>query len=192
MQVSSSNASNVLTRSTTGARANGPRPLPDALRTYIAWKFDQVQPGTFRRNKAQFAHHAYPVVGPLPTHGRNTPALESSRDRGPFLYFVCDDQELVRYVGKSHEDQVIQRWVRPGIGGPAKHYWTHSTAGGGCVFNIADGLKTGASRHYTLRYVPVSEIAQEVWMQLATASAFDVARLERAVIDELSPDWNRS
>lgn len=29
----------------------------------------------------------------------------------PYLYFVCDDKGLVRYVGKSLEDQVLQRWI---------------------------------------------------------------------------------
>lgn len=192
MHVPTSSFSNELAHSTIKVWSKGPQPLPNALRAYIAWKFDRVLPGTFRRNKAQFAHHEYPIVGPLPTHGRNTPALESSHSSGPYLYFVCDDQGLVHYVGKSKEDQVLQRWIRPGIGGPANHYWTHSTVSGGCVFNIADGLKTGASRHYTLHYVPASEIAQEVWVQLNLVAASDVASAERALICALSPDWNRS
>lgn len=192
MHVPSSNVSNGLAYSSVKAWSKGPKPLPNALRTYIAWKFDRVLPGTFRRNKAQFAHHAYPIVGPLPTRGRNTPALESSHSRGPYLYFVCDDQGLVHYVGKSQEDQVLQRWVRPGVGGPAKHYWTHSTASGGCVFNIAEGLKTGASSHYTLHYVPASEITQEMWMTLDLVAAADVGAAERAFIRLLAPDWNCS
>ena len=107
--------------------------LPTGLKTYLAWNFETVLTGTFRRNKADFAHHQYPILAPLPSDGRNTPAIEKSIQGGPCLYFVCDDRQHVCYVGMSKEDQVIHRWVRPGIGGPAKHYWTHSTKSGGCV-----------------------------------------------------------
>lgn len=175
-----------------GGAALESRQLPGALRSYVAWCFDRVLPGTFRRNKADFAHHLYPVLGPLPTAARNTPALETSRQAGPYLYFVCDDQAHVRYVGKSLEDHVLQRWIRPGVGGPAKHYWTHSTKRGGCVFNIAQGLQSGQSAQYTLRYVPLSEIGDDVWLVLGLkcAPALDVA--ERAFIAALAADWNRS
>lgn len=173
-----------------------PSPLPPTLKTYVAWRFDRVLPGAFRRNKAQFAHHEYPILAPLPTAARNTPALQRSRLGGPYLYFVCDAQERVRYVGKSKEDQVLQRWIRPGMGGPAKHYWTHSTAGGGCVFNIANGLQAGESSHYTLRYVPVAEVPAGLWEQLGTdpgvALEADARRAESAFIRALAPDWNRS
>jgi hypothetical protein len=42
-------------------RAPFPVSLPRSLRTYTAWRFDGVLPGSFKRNKAQFAHHDYPV-----------------------------------------------------------------------------------------------------------------------------------
>lgn len=172
----------------------GPLPvsLPRSLRTYTAWRFDGVLPGSFKRNKAQFAHHDYPVLGPLPTAGRNTPAQERAMSAGPFLYFVCDSQERVRYVGKSLEQHVLQRWIRPGLGGPAKHYWTHSTASGGCVFNIASGLKSGESTHYTLRYVPVSDVGTELLATMGLSSADDLGRVERAFIKALGADWNRA
>lgn len=96
--------------------------LPADLKTYLAWRFEATIPGSFRRNKADFAHHEYPILAPLPTAGRQTAPLERSTRSGPYIYFVCDAREQVRYVGKSLEDQVIQRWVRPGVGGPAKHY----------------------------------------------------------------------
>ncbi len=169
-----------------------PKALPSALRTYVAWRFDRVLPGTFRRNKAQFAHHVYPVLGPLPTDGRNTPLVERSRQAGPYLYFVCDANDRVRYVGKSLEDHVLQRWVRPGVGGPAKHYWTHSTASGGCVFNIAKGLQAGESLHYTLRYVPIGEVSAEIWREMGASPGVDLGSAERAFIRALAADWNRS
>jgi hypothetical protein len=135
-----------------------PSPIPADLKTYIAWRFDRVLPGSFRRRKADFAHHEYPILAPLPSLGRNTPPIERSATPGPFVYFVCDTTGLVRYVGKSLENQVIQRWVRPGVGGPAKHYWTHSTRSGGAVFEIARGIATGSSPVFTLRYTPVAEL----------------------------------
>lgn len=140
--------------------------LPATLKTYVAWRFTQVLPGSFRRAKAALAHHLYPILAPLPPQGRNTPALERSAQHGPYIYFVLDDQERVHYVGKSKEKEVIQRWVRPGVGGPATHYWTHSRSTGGCVFEIARGLETSTSRHYTLRYVPVAEIGDDVLQAL--------------------------
>lgn len=172
-----------------------PSILPANLKTYRAWKFDHLLPGTFRRNKAEFAHHEYPILGPLPTEGRRTCALERSPNTGPYIYFVCDAKEMVRYVGKSLEEQVIHRWVRPGVGGPSKHYWTHSTRSGGCVFSIAKGLQNGESRFYTLRYVPISELTK---VHLASLGISDphgdhsgmTEHIERAMIRALDPDWN--
>lgn len=174
------------------ARAHGPQNLPAKMRTYVAWRFDRVLNGTFKRNKAQFAHHDYPILAPLPTAARNTPAQERSKLQGPYLYFVCDDQGRVRYVGKTLEDQVLHRWIRPGVGGPAKHYWTHSTARGGCVFNIADGLTAGRSKHFTLCYVPLAEIEASVWVSLGHGPDVDLNLAEGFLIRALGADWNRS
>ncbi len=164
------------------------------INTYVAWNFTEVLAGTFRRNKADFAHHAYPIVGPLPHAARNTPAIEQSASTGPYIYFVCDDQQRVCYVGKSQEAQVIHRWVRPGVGGPAKHYWTHSTKKGGCVFEIAKGIQSGKSKHYTLRYVPLMEIGQNVLASLGFGAQdpknLSLVAIESALISALSPEWN--
>lgn len=174
------------------ACATGPQTLPAALRTYVAWRFDCVLQGSFTRNKKQFAHHVYPVLGPLPTAARNTPELERSRLHGPYLYFVCDANDRVRYVGKSLEDRVLQRWIRPGVGGPASHYWTHSTASGGCVFNIEKGLRSRESAHFTLRYVPIAEVPRDVWVQLGVSGPVDPRTAERAFINALRADWNQA
>ena len=171
-----------------------PSQLPSQLKTYVAWIFNNVLPGTFRRAKVDFAHHEYPIIAPLPTNKRNTQPLESSRLGGPYLYFVTDDQSQVRYVGKSLEKHVIQRWVRPGIGGAAPHYWTHTTKSGGCVFNIAKGLKGGDSKTYTLRYVPVMEIAPEVLTALGfpvmADPSLNLELIEKAMTRTLGADWN--
>ncbi|MCW5631814.1 MAG: hypothetical protein KIT17_00610 [Rubrivivax sp.] len=173
-----------------------PSTLPADLTTYLAWRFDAVLPGTFRRNKVDFAHHEYPILAPLPTGGRNTPPLERAAKGGPYVYFVCHAASLVRYVGKSLEEQVIQRWVRPGVGGPAKHYWTHSTRSGGAVFEIARGLASGKSPFFALRYVPVAELDEarrrRFGLQPGEEPARQAERAEQGLIRELLPDWNRS
>lgn len=170
--------------------------LPAALKTYLAWKFDAVIPGSFRRNKAAFAHHEYPILGPLPAEGRKTSVLQRSSNVGPFVYFVCDDQDQVRYIGKTLELGVLQRWIRPGVGGPATQYWTHSTASGGCVFSIASELLSKASAHFTLRYVPVGDIdvamRTSVGVKGEGSDAAMASLLEKAFIKALRPDWNVS
>lgn len=171
-----------------------PAVLPADIRTYVAWRFDAVLPGSFRRNKADFAHHLYPILSPLPKAGRHTAPLEASPSSGPYVYFVCDSGGLVRYVGKSLEEQVIHRWVRPGIGGPAKHYWTHSTRSGGAVFEIARGLQSGASMHYELRYLPTAELSSAYRTEFGIGPAHDTptaaALAEAGLIRMLRPDWN--
>ncbi len=173
---------------------SSPTKLPNDLKTYLAWKFDAVLQGTFRRNKADFAHHNYPIVAPLPTAGRHTPALERSVKAGPYVYFVCDASGDVRYVGKSLEDQVIQRWVRPGVGGPAKHYWTHSTRSGGAVFEIARGISSGTSPFFTLQYMPIEELGETYRSRFGigddSTPATMAALAETGLIQVLRPDWN--
>lgn len=171
-----------------------PAQLPSDLTTYKAWRFDSVLAGTFRRNKADFAHHDYPILAPLPHAGRQTQPIEASVHGGPYVYFVVDDAGWVRYVGKSLEGQVIHRWVRPGVGGPAKHYWTHSTRSGGAVFEIARGLQGGESAHYDLRYFGVPGLSQrhreQYGITAAHLAAQAAALAETALIRALSPDWN--
>ena len=170
--------------------------LPPSLSTQVAWQFNAVLAGSFRRNKADFAHLEYPVLGPLPGSGRNTAPKERSAATGPFIYFVVDDQEHVRYIGKSMEDQVLRRWMRPGVGGPADYYWTHSTRTGGCVFLIARGLQSGESRHYTLRYAAVADLPKQLVSGLdalaAVSLASAAAHAEKALIRALRPDWNKA
>ncbi|MGJ7523797.1 hypothetical protein ACSFA0_25200 [Variovorax sp. LT1P1] len=172
-----------------------PSTLPSTFDTHVAWRFDAIIPGTFRRNKAAFAHHEYPIVGPLPSAGRKTLPKEKASSTGPFVYFVLDDQERVRYVGKSLESNVLHRWMRPGVGGPAKTYWTHSTRSGGCVFAIAAALRSGESRHFTLRYSPVTDVPPTLGGGLLSSLPGDTAaaadRIEHALILALRPDWNK-
>lgn len=171
-----------------------PAKLPTELKTYLAWKFDAVLPGTFRRVKKQFADFDYPILAPLPTHGAITPAKEGAGKAGPFAYFICDDVGNVRYVGKSTETHVVKRWVRPGIGGPSEYYWSNGNADGGCIVQIAKGLTAAESAFYTLQFVPVSEVGASLCHQLGVSEAGDQKslsdHLKKAFIATLLPDWN--
>ncbi len=168
--------------------------LPTFLKTYLGWKFDAVLPGTFQRNKKAFAHLDYPILAPLPTARAKTPTIEGQGKTGPFVYFVCDANDEVRYVGKSNERQITQRWIRPGNGGPSTHYWTHSIGSGGCVFHIANGLGGGESAFFTLNFVPVSEVENEALRFLGVDECGTpeslASNLESALIRKLRPDWN--
>lgn len=173
-----------------------PSTIPLEIKTYVAWRFTSVLPGSFRRAKKAFEHLAYPILTPLPDAGSKTRSLERSAQGGPYVYFVCDDTDRVRYVGKSLEKDVISRWTRPGLGGPAKHYFTHSRKSGGCVFSIAEAMNAGESSHFTLRYVPVAEIADDVLARLGidrkgTLAEF-AATVEGALTKACCADWNKA
>lgn len=157
-----------------------------ALPTRLAWEFTHLLPGSFRRNKADYAHHEYPILAPLPPHGSRTEPREPAAHVGPFLYFVVDERCTVLYVGKSEERNVLKRWIRPGNGGPSSHYWTHSTKGGGCVFRIAEGLREG--RRYQLRYAPLGELQRAGLV----SPGLPLEAAEREAIAALRPAWNKS
>jgi hypothetical protein len=156
----------------------------DILSTALAWEFTQLLPGSFRRNKADFAHHEYPILAPLPTHAARTLPKECAAMGGPFLYFVVDDTGAVCYVGKSEEKTVLKRWIRPGVGGPASHYWTHSTKGGGCTFKMAEGLRSG--RRYQLRFASLRSAEAAG----AVPAGVPLEQAERHLIAALKPLWN--
>ncbi len=54
-------------------------------------------------------------------HGGHLPVIDSDwedslrfrRTSGPFIYAVVDSSDRVRYIGKSWEDYLHQRWLRP-------------------------------------------------------------------------------
>jgi hypothetical protein len=172
-----------------------PQHLPAGLKTYLAWRFTSVVPGSFRRRKRDFAHLVYPILSPLPDAGSKTCSLERSSHGGPFIYFVCDANDRVRYVGKSKEKDVVTRWTRPGEGGPADYYFTHSIKSGGCVFSIAEAMLAGESSHFSLRYVPLAEIDRLVRSRLGLAQDSSIedqlGTVEKAFIKACGADWNR-
>ena len=163
-------------------------------KTYLAWQFSDVIPGTFKRNKKQFAHLDYPILAPLPTNATKTKPIEQCPAEGPFIYFVHDGIGRICYVGKSKEKCVIKRWVRPGIGGPSEYYWTHSTASGGNVFSIAKGLKNNEGP-FSLRYTSLSSLLPTYGSMFGISTGIDadlaLQRVEEGLIGLLSPKWNR-
>jgi hypothetical protein len=168
--------------------------IPDNIKTYLAWTFTELLPGTFKRNKKQFARLNYPILAPLPIMKSKTRPLEECGSEGPFIYFVLDGVERLCYLGKSEELTVIKRWVRPGIGGPASHYWSHSIASGGSVFNIANGLRRGEGP-FSLRYVPLSALLPVYGKQFGISAEMPLVQklklMEDGLIFALSPAWNR-
>ena len=162
--------------------------------TSLVWSFTHLVPGTFKRNKKDFAHHDYPILAPLPTAKTKTQPIEPQPSEGPFIYFVVDAAEQLCYVGKSEEESVVKRWIRPGNGGPTTHYWTHSTKSGGSVFNIADGLRR-AQGPYHLHATNLEKVLALFGKQIgvhATMPAEDaLAVVESYLIREMRPIWNR-
>lgn len=165
--------------------------IPNDIPTYLAWQFESVLPGHFRRNKKDYAHIEFPILAPLPLRNAATEPLEGATLTGPFIYFVLDRHREVCYVGKSKEKTVIKRWVRPGSGGPATHYWTHTNERAGCVRRIAAGIRTGQGP-FQLRFVPVDSIPSTYMRQFAEPHFHldPLERAERGLISIVSPTWN--
>lgn len=163
-------------------------------KTYLAWQFSNVIPGTFKRNKKQFAHLDYPILAPLPTNAGKTKPIEQCPAEGPFIYFVHDGAGRLCYIGKSKEKCVIKRWVRPGIGGSSEYYWTHSTASGGNVFSIAEGLRRNEGP-FSLRYTSLSALLPTYASMFSILADTDanlaLQQMEQGLIGLLSPTWNR-
>jgi hypothetical protein len=166
----------------------------DQIPTFLGWSFISVLPGTFKRNRAEFMHHDYPILAPLPANGTRQRPLQGDSIAGPFIYLVQNDQRKIFYVGKSLEENVLKRWIRPGSGGPASYYWSHSTRSGGCVFNIAEGLRAGEGPFH-LRFAPLSALRTQFSDQLGLDHRMDskiaIDQVERALIRALNPAWNR-
>ncbi len=164
-----------------------------ATKTYLVWQFSNVIPGTFKRNKKQFAHLDYPILAPLPTNAAKTKPIEQCPGEGPFIYFVHDGAGGLCYIGKSKEKCVIKRWVRPGIGGPSEYYWTHSTTSGGNVFSIAEGLRRNEGP-FSLRYTSLSALLPTYGAGFGISAGMDpdlaLKYMEDGLIGRLSPMWN--
>lgn len=168
--------------------------IPADIKTYLAWTFTELLSGTFKRNKKQFAHLNYPILAPLPIMKSKTRPIEECGSEGPFIYFLLDGAERLCYLGKSEEANVIKRWVRPGVGGLASHYWSHSIRSGGTVFNIADGLRDGEGP-FSLRYTTLSALLPVYGEQFGISpnmpKSRQLALMEHGLILAFSPVWNK-
>ena len=167
-------------------------PIPDNIKTYVAWTFTGALSGTFKRNKKIFAKLNYPILTPLTNLKSKTRPIEECDSEGPFIYFVLDGGERLCYLGKSKESSVIKRWVRPGIGGPTSHYWTHSIPSGGSVFNIASGLLCGEGP-FTLRYATYSALLLVYGKQFGISheTLKGLKLMEDGLRRILLPIWNK-
>jgi hypothetical protein len=167
--------------------------IPQNIKTQLAWTFKETLPGTFKRNKVDFAHHDYPIIAPLPTQKKDTRPVEDCGKPGPFIYFVVDRAGTITYIGKSQEKHVLVRWMRPGIGGPSDYYWTHSTKKGGSVFRIAEGIRSGLGP-YCLRYATLADLAREYSHQFGITTDMPenktLAVIEDGLKSLLKPLWN--
>ena len=166
--------------------------IPSDIKTYLAWTFSAVLPGTFKRNKKGLTHHDYPILAPLPARESSTRPLEDC-ERGPFIYFVVDRAGTIAYIGKSQEDHVLVRWMRPGAGGPSDYYWTHSTPRGGCVFEIARGIHEG-NGPYNLRYAALGSLilayGARFGIREGVAPKEALIMMENGLKSLLKPSWN--
>lgn len=160
--------------------------------TALAWTFSSVLPGTFQRDKKAFAGIDFPILAPLPPQGSKTAPVEQHLGEGPYVYFVSDAAGRLCYVGKSLEKTVLKRWIRPGLGGPASHYWSHTNKTAGCVRKIADGVRTG-NGPYTLRYTTLqaarTKLGGTVVPDVLEPKAA-IKALEDHFIATLKPAWN--
>ncbi len=162
--------------------------------TYHAWTFTHLLPGEFERDKKDFAGMKFPILAPIPVRAAKTKPYEGGHLEGPFLYFVIDGSDRLCYIGKTEEDKLFRRWIRPGIGGPASHYWSHATKDGGSIARIAEGLQRGEGP-FTLRYAPLDELLPALSSTLNVSPGLAKPRalvsLERALINKHQPLWNR-
>jgi hypothetical protein len=165
--------------------------IPNDIKTYLAWEFDRVLPGFFKRNKVQYSHIEFTILGPLPTNKMSTPPMEGASINGPFIYFVLNKNDEICYIGKSKEKNVIKRWVRPGNGGPSTHYWTHTNKKAGCVRRISEGIKMG-SGPYKLRFMSLYSTPEHYVKVFAEKHPNKVPldQVEDGFIEMLKPLWN--
>ena len=108
---------------------SGKYPTPSELGLHLAWRFTEVLPGEFARDRAETRDKTFPLVGPLPNRGKETIPLEGEGLVGPYLYVVFDRGGEIKYVGKATEVGLVsplERWIRPNRE-KTKWYWAHGT-----------------------------------------------------------------
>lgn len=171
----------------------------------VAWKFSELLPGEFERDRKEVAGIKFPVVGPLPTHGKQTPPFEGRELLGPYLYILVDARGQTKYVGVATESGLsspIERWIRPDKAGTSE-YWAHGTnkrKGKATVVWLKEGLLAGDGP-YSLYFSNYAHLAADIKistesrggsyspLQQLSAKKF-IEDLEHALIFALQPEWN--
>ena len=170
-----------------------PSRIPEDIKTHLAWRFDSVLPGRFRRSKIDFAYTDFPILAPLPPPLRQRRPMEGADQPAPFIYFVLNDSGDVCYVGMTLKAPFLSRWIRPGMGGPSSHYWTHAIANGGCVKNIEAGLRAGEGP-FELRFASLASLPPQYWrrqhMHKPPVDKHGVKAVEARLTREIIPLWN--
>lgn len=171
----------------------------------LAWTFTEVLPGEFERDRREVAGRRFPIIGPCPTRGRDTPPLEGGELRGPYLYVVLDRSQSTKYVGVATEANLsspIKRWIRPDKTGVTE-YWAHGTNKKKGVATIAwlkEGLLAGsgpynfyfsnfAHLHSAIKTANECHGGSFLTIQLLTPKQF-IEELEHSLIFDLQPEWN--
>lgn len=170
-----------------------PSRIPEDINTHLAWCFEEILPSRFRRSKIDFAHTDFPILAPLPPAPRQRRPIEGGDQPAPFIYFVLNASGDVCYVGMTLKAPFLSRWIRPGLGGPASHYWTHAIANGGCVKNIEAGLRAGDGP-FELRFTSVMNLPLHYWGRLdlhePLVDKHSVELAEERLTRDLLPIWN--
>lgn len=165
--------------------------IPTEIQTHLAWQFEVVLPGHFRRDKQDYADIDFPILAPLLDRKAATAPHECPQLAGPFIYFVIDGDAQLQYVGKSKGKTVIKRWVRPGIGGPTTHYWTHTNKSAGCVRRITEGILAGRGP-FQLRFLSAEAVPQHhvKCFALQYSRLDPLEQIEKGMMSLLRPVWN--
>ncbi len=180
-------------------------PTAQQLGLHLAWRFTEVLPGTFERDRKEVAGIKFPIVGPLPPYGKATPPLEGKGLTGPYLYVLFDQLGLIKYVGEATEERLtspLERWIRPNKE-KSKEYWAHGTnkkKQTATITHIAEGLNAGKGpyslyfsnyRYFTDRMrVRSRSLGQPFTSTEALPPAAFIHAVEHALIYRLQPEWN--
>jgi hypothetical protein len=178
-------------------------PTPDMLTLKLAWKFSEILPGNFERDRKSVIGRKFPIIAPLPKTGSATLPLENSFASAPFLYFVYSSKCQIKYIGKSTEKNVLERWIRPEKSSGIKR-WTHGTTGKNksTVEYIAEEIINGVvpvSLYFTNYEALLPQVLNRLYLLgicnseiIAMSKEKFIEQLEHYLIYKFQPDWNVS
>ncbi|MGZ8247692.1 MAG: hypothetical protein ACXWUF_06580 [Methylomagnum sp.] len=170
----------------------------------LAWRFTEVLPETFERDREKVRGIRFPIVTPLPLTGQPTKPIDPRHIDGPFIYALFAETGAIKYVGVATEEYILSpldRWIRPNKE-KTRHYWAHGTnkKNGGVVVKMAEGLVSGEGP-YSLYFTNYGRVVPRLQNRAASlgvpfggfasvASGKLLEELEHALIYSLQPPWN--